>query len=153
AQHADQYAIIRSMSHGDSSHGSAGHAMLTGRLPKALGEVGPTADDFPHYGSVLARLKPRPHAIAPFVALPWAVFTSTNVVAGEPAVFLVRALAPFRREVADKKTPHFAPPLTALPPDMTFALLHGRGKFFDDLGSLTPLRGNATAGDVDGLYQ
>jgi hypothetical protein len=50
AQHAKQYAIIRSLSHGDSAHGSAGHAMLTGRQPKVRGEVGPTSDDFPHYG-------------------------------------------------------------------------------------------------------
>src|SRR5207245_5229401 len=43
ARLADQCAIIRSLAHGDSSHGSAGHAMLTGRLPKVRGEVGPTA--------------------------------------------------------------------------------------------------------------
>ncbi len=152
AQCADQYAIIRSMSHGDSSHGSAGHAMLTGRLPKVVGEVGPTADDFPHYGSVLARLKPRPHAIAPFVALPWAVFTSTNVVPGQTASFLGRALDPFRLEVADEKNPHFAPPLTDLPPDVNFARLHERRQLFDNLGGLTSLRGNVTAGDMDGLY-
>src|SRR5262249_22531321 len=63
AGHADKYAIIRSLSHGDSAHGSAGHAMLTGRLPKVQGEVGPTADDFPHYGATLAHLRP-PEGIA-----------------------------------------------------------------------------------------
>src|SRR6516165_7927049 len=79
ARHADHTAIIRSLSHGDSSHGSAGHAMLTGRLPRVRGEVGPTAEDFPHYGSVLSRLRPSPHALAPFIALPWMISTSTNV--------------------------------------------------------------------------
>src|SRR5690349_23544587 len=78
ARLADQYAIIRSLAHGDSSHGSAGHAMLTGRSPNVRGEVGPTADDFPHYGSVLSRLRPA-HAIAPFIALPWMISTSTNI--------------------------------------------------------------------------
>src|SRR5579871_756186 len=34
ARHADQYALIRSLSHGDSAHGSAGHTMLTGRRPR-----------------------------------------------------------------------------------------------------------------------
>src|SRR5581483_8830840 len=82
AQHAEKYTIIRSMSHGDSAHGSAGHAMLTGRLPKVQGEVGPTADDFPHYGSILSHLRPVSHAIAPFVALPWMISTSTNLVPG-----------------------------------------------------------------------
>src|SRR6266851_10291171 len=65
ARQADQYAIIRSLAHGDSSHGSAGHAMLTGRLPRIRGEVGPTADDSPHYGSVLSQLRPLSHAVAP----------------------------------------------------------------------------------------
>src|SRR5947209_17005090 len=31
---ADKYAIIRSLAHGDSAHGSAGHAMMTGPSPK-----------------------------------------------------------------------------------------------------------------------
>jgi hypothetical protein len=152
AQYADRYAIIRSMAHGDSSHGSSGHAMLTGRLPKVLGEVGPTADDFPHYGSVLAKLKPRPHAIAPFVAFPWAVYTSTNVVPGQTASFLGRTLDPFRLEVADLNDPHFAPPMTDLPGDVTARRLQERRQLFDQLGGLTPLRENVTAGDMDGLY-
>src|SRR5450755_4589094 len=43
AQRADQYAIVRSLAHGDNAHGSAGHTMMTGRRPRALGEVGPNA--------------------------------------------------------------------------------------------------------------
>ena len=96
AQHADQYAIIRSLAHGDSAHGSAGHTMLTGRAPRVKGEVPPNADDYPHYGSVLTRLRPAPHAVAPFVALPWAVYTSTNVVPGQNGGFLGRGADPFR---------------------------------------------------------
>ena len=34
ARLADQYAIIRSLAHGDNAHGSAGHTMLTGRRPR-----------------------------------------------------------------------------------------------------------------------
>jgi hypothetical protein len=153
AECADKYAIIRSLSHGDSAHGSAGHAMLTGRLPKVLGEVGPTADDFPHYGSVLARLKPRPHALAPFVALPWAISTSTNIVPGQSASFLGRALDPFRLEVADPANPQFAPPLTDLPADVSTGRLEDRRRLHDRLGDLNPLRSNAIASDMDGLYQ
>src|SRR5207245_5067036 len=44
ARMADKYAIIRSLAHGDSAHGSAGHTMMTGRAPVRLGEVPPTAD-------------------------------------------------------------------------------------------------------------
>src|SRR5438094_957284 len=41
ARMADKYAIIRSLAHGDSAHGSAGHTMLTGRAPRLKGEVPP----------------------------------------------------------------------------------------------------------------
>ncbi len=58
ARCADQYSIIRSMTHGDSSHGSASHTMLTGRRPRNLGEVPPREDDFPNYGAVLGKLRP-----------------------------------------------------------------------------------------------
>src|SRR5439155_1592835 len=61
AQHADKYALVRSLTHGDPAHGSAGHAMMTGRLMRE-GDLPPTPDDFPHYGAVLARLRPNTHA-------------------------------------------------------------------------------------------
>src|SRR5207244_4060365 len=98
ARHAHQVAIVRSLSHGDSAHGSAGHTMLTGRAPKVHGEVGPTADDFPHYGAILGHLRPAPHAVAPFVALPWMISTSTNIVPGQNGSFLGRAMDPLRLE-------------------------------------------------------
>src|SRR5262249_3189115 len=75
AQHADKYAIIRSLTHGDPAHGSAGHAMLTGHRMRE-GDLPPTPDDFPHYGAVLARLRPTPHAVTPFVSLPQVIATS-----------------------------------------------------------------------------
>src|SRR5438876_9230659 len=53
ARHADKYALIRSLPHGDSAHGSAGHTMLTGRVPRLKGEVPPNADGYPRYGSLL----------------------------------------------------------------------------------------------------
>src|SRR5437762_2559085 len=80
ARMADKYAIIRSLAHGDSAHGSAGHTMLTGRAPRLKGEVPPNADDFPHYGSVLTHLRPTPHAVPPFVSFPCAVYTRPYVV-------------------------------------------------------------------------
>ncbi len=115
ARLADRYAIIRSLSHGDSAHGSAGHTMLTGRAPRAQGEVAPTADDFPHYGAVLSRLRPVPHAVAPFVALPWAISTSTNVVPGQGGGFLGHALDPYRLETPANQTLDFTPSLEWAP--------------------------------------
>jgi hypothetical protein len=153
ARHADKYAVVRSMAHGDSSHGSAGHAMLTGRLPRVRGEVGPTADDFPHYGSVLTRLRPAPHAVAPFVALPWAVATSTNVVPGQTGGFLGRAMDPFRLETPADQSLNFAPPLTDLPADVSGDRLRGRQALLGRLGSQDRLARDRTAAEMGELYR
>jgi hypothetical protein len=153
AKLADKYAIIRSLSHGDSNHGSSGHAMLTGRLPKILGEVPPTVDDFPHYGSVLARLRPPKHSVAPFVSLPWAVYTSTNVVPGQNASFLGRAMDPFRLELPPDQSLAFAPPLTELPEGVSRQRHDERRNLRDLLVSHELLQRNDTAAEMGKLYQ
>jgi hypothetical protein len=150
---ADRYAIIRSLSHGDSSHGSAGHAMMTGRLPAVRGEVGPTADDFPHYGSVLTRLRPARHAIAPFVALPWAVYTSTNAVPGQGGGMFGHACDPFRLEVASEEKLTFAPPHVNLPPGVSSQRLRRRRTLQEQLEAHDGLPGNRTAGEMRELYR
>ncbi len=153
ARHADKYALIRSLSHGDSAHGSAGHTMLTGRAPRLKGEVPPNADDFPHYGSVLTQLRPTPHAVAPFVSFPWAVYTSTNVVPGQNGGFLGRATDPFRLELPADQTPVFAPPLSTLPENVTGNRWRQRRTLRDALDYHDLLSANSTAGDMGQLYQ
>src|SRR6266568_5717375 len=153
ARHADKYAIIRSLSHGDSAHGSAGHTMLTGRAPRLKGEVPPNADDFPHYGSVLTQLRPAPHAVAPFVSFPWAVYTSTNVVPGQNGGFLGRATDPFRLELPPDQSPVFAPPLSSLPDNIPGERWKQRRTLRDALETQDLLRGNSIAGEMGELYQ
>jgi hypothetical protein len=153
ARQADKYAVIRSLSHGDSAHGSAGHAMLTGRAPRAKGEVGPNADDFPHYGSVLTRLRPAPHAVAPFVSFPWAVYTSTNVVPGQNGGFMGRATDPFRLELPADQSLMFAPPLSSLPENVTGDRWKQRRTLRDALESQDLLNHNSTALEMGELYQ
>lgn len=96
AGRADKLAIIRSMTHGDNAHGSASHAMLTGRRPRVLGEVGPTPEDFPSIGSVIGKLRPPAGVLPPYVSLPWTISTSTNVVPGQGGGFLGAGWDPFR---------------------------------------------------------
>lgn len=153
ARHADKYAIIRSLSHGDSAHGSAGHTMLTGRALRIKGEVPPNADDFPHYGSVLTRLRPAPHAVAPFVSFPWAVYTSTNVVPGQNGGFMGRATDPFRLELPADQSLVFAPPLSTLPENITGERWKQRRTLRDALENQDLLSHNSTAGEMGELYQ
>jgi hypothetical protein len=153
ARLADRYAVIRSLAHGDSAHGSAGHTMLTGRAPRQKGEVAPTADDFPHYGAVLTRLRPVPHAVAPFVALPWAVSTSTNIVPGQNGGFLGHAVDPFRLETPPDQALNFDPPLTGLPDGVGGERWQQRRALRDRLLAFDELRQDRTAADMGEVYR
>lgn len=115
ARQAERYALIRSLTHGDSAHGSASHTMLTGRRPRLLGEVPPREDDAPHLGSLLAQLRPSPAGRAPFVALPWLISTSTNVVPGQNGGFLGSTLDPWQVKPAEANGLAFDVPLATLP--------------------------------------
>jgi hypothetical protein len=67
ARHTDKLAIIRSMSHGDVNHTEATHWLLTGRaVPR---RAAPLAEDWPAYGSVLAKLQPSTGPLPPFVSM------------------------------------------------------------------------------------
>ncbi len=125
ARRMDRLAIVRSMTHGDSSHGSACHTMMTGRRPRALGEVGPTPEDFPTFGSVLTRLRPPAGPLPPFVALPWVISTSTNLVPGQDGGFLGQGYDPFRI-AAPAATFDFFPPDLKVDPTLTPSRLDAR---------------------------
>ena len=133
ARRMDRCAIIRSLTHGDSSHGSASHIMLTGRRPRVAGEVPPLPDDFPHYGSVLDRLRPPRPGVLPFVSLPWIMSTSTNIVPGQNGGFLGRAADPFRLEPAVEMERGFELPLAALSPGVPLSRLRVRRKLLEQM--------------------
>jgi len=153
ARMADQYTLIRSMTHGDNSHGSAGHTIMTGFRPRALGEVPPNADDYPHYGSVLAKLRPTPHAVAPFVQLPHLISTSTAVVPGQNAGFLGRALDPLRIDRPADGTPTFAPPLLTLPAEVTPGRMDERVRLLEQIETHGQLDRDANAREMATLYR
>jgi uncharacterized protein (DUF1501 family) len=67
ARHADKLAIIRSMSHGDVNHTDATHWLLTGREVPRRGAA--LSDDWPTYGSILAKLGRGNGPLPPFVTM------------------------------------------------------------------------------------
>lgn len=101
ARLADRLAIVRSLTHGDQGHGSAGHLMLTGQAPRTRGEIAPTGDDHPHYGTVLGQQFPG--TVPPCVALPWRITTQINVIPGQTAGFLGKGRDPVLIQAADGK--------------------------------------------------
>jgi hypothetical protein len=150
---ADQYTLVRSLTHGDNSHGSAGHTIMTGFRPRALGEVPPNADDFPHYGAVLAKFRPTPHAVAPFVQLPHIISTSTAVVPGQNAGFLGRALDPLRIDRPADGSPTFAPPLLSLPAKVSPQRLADRSLLLEQMEASGQLDRDANAREMAKLYR
>ncbi|GAC1466224.1 MAG: DUF1501 domain-containing protein [Isosphaeraceae bacterium] len=70
ATRAHQLAVIRSVHHADVNHLTATHELLTGR-PVPRGESAPLAEDWPHFGAVLARLNRGRErtALPPFVQM------------------------------------------------------------------------------------
>jgi len=70
AKQAHRLSVIRSMTHRDVNHTTATHEILTGRpIPRVGG--GDFREDWPHYGAVLARLRPqlRQSALPPYVQM------------------------------------------------------------------------------------
>jgi hypothetical protein len=151
ARLADHYTVVRSMTHGDPNHGSAGHTMMTGRRPRTLGEVGPTPEDFPTYGAVLSRLRPPAKPLPPYVTLPWVITTSTAVVPGQTAGFLGRGLDPFRVS-APAGTYDFAPPEFRPDPALTDDRLARRRAFRSALEATATIDPRVSA-DLETLYE
>ncbi|HEY4312918.1 MAG TPA: DUF1501 domain-containing protein [Pirellulales bacterium] len=161
ARCADQYAIIRSLTHGDSSHGSASHTMLTGRRPRNLGEVPPREDDFPNFGAVLGKLRPTAPGTTPFVSYPWNISTSTNVVPGQNGGFLGQSFDPWRVEPSAAAAtgpsagtaanrPTFDVPLANLPDGVDPRRLQARRRLLDDLATS---RASASFGELATIYE
>jgi hypothetical protein len=151
AKLADRLTIVRSMTHGDPSHGSASHTMLTGRRPRALGEVGPTPDDFPSFGAVVSRLRPPKKTVPPFVALPWVISTSTNVVPGQGGGILGHGMDPFQVE-APPATYDFSPPDLKLDPTLDARRLEARRNLRRAVAAGESFADRRARADVETLY-
>jgi hypothetical protein len=105
ARLADRFSLVRSVTHTDSVHTSAGYWMLTGnRHPQAniansATMIHPTPDDRPHIGALLAHLRPGPADVPPYVNLPEVVKDAgVNEMPGQGAGFLGGRFAPLLLE-------------------------------------------------------
>jgi Protein of unknown function (DUF1501) len=123
ARRADKYCIVRSVTHGDRAHTSAGYTMLTGVAhPKAnvesAGMAAPGPGDHPHLGALLAKVRP-PGTAPTFVALPEVIKDAAiNEFPGQTGGFLGKAFDPVLIEANAERTA-FKLPDIFLPPDVT----------------------------------
>lgn len=97
ARQAHRYALVRSVHHTTGSHPAGCYWMITGRrYPRAEGLAAALSrQDMPHYGSVLARLRPpETPGLPAFVTLPEQMNPNGPIRAGQHAGFLGPAYDP-----------------------------------------------------------
>ena len=103
AKQADQYALLRSLTHPNSDHGGADHYMLTGYQP--LPGFNPNLvpnNQRPAHGSIVSKVLGPRGAVPPYVCLP-----KMHPSAG--SAYLGSVAAPFVVE-ADPNAPNFSVP-------------------------------------------
>lgn len=121
ARLSDQYAIVRSLTHDDPAHLSSAHHILTGHYaPKRFSDADPPSRaDWPHIGSVMARLRPSDGAVPSFVAMPWTVMHPAapgGRAPGQTGGWLGSRLDPMT--VGDPSDPKFKVDGFSLPADL-----------------------------------
>jgi hypothetical protein len=111
-QVADQIAVLRSLTHGDSDHGRGYHVMMTGMVP-GPGDFNATKNNnvHPSLGSLTAKLGASNGALPPYISVP------CFLRSGGPS-FLGPSYAPFVVE-ADPAAPEFAVRDIVLPEGVT----------------------------------
>jgi hypothetical protein len=153
ARHADKYCVVRSVTHGDTVHTSAGYTMLTG-APHPMAN-GPTArlikvtpDDHPHLGAVLAKSRGPRSGLPTAVSLPEFIRDAgVNDFPGQTGGFLGKAYSPLLVEADDARR-GFRPPEVVLPADVTADRLAARGFLRRHLDRA--LAGAAAPDDMEG---
>ena len=131
ARHADKYCLVRSVTHGDNVHTSAGYTMLTGAYhPQAnaptASDIRPLPNDRPHLGALLDLARPATNGWPTHVALPEVIKdANVNEFPGQHAGFLGKPHEPFRVFADEARASLRVPPI-ALPADISTARLSER---------------------------
>lgn len=145
AQQTQRLAIIRSMSHDDPAHLSTAHRLLTGHLaPTPFSDaVGPSPQDWPHLGALVAKCLPSQSVLPRAVTMPWTVAHPAapgGKAPGQHGGWLGKAFDPFRIE-GDPNAPDFQVEGLGLPDGLTADRMTGRRALFGSLPRPTGLSG------------
>jgi len=86
---ADQYSIVRSLTHKITAHNPATYYTLTGHQPMTLKELAPAQrSDWPSIGSVLAKVKPTERSLPSYVMEPCPLVDNAVFNPGQHGGFL-----------------------------------------------------------------
>ena len=138
-------AVVRSLSHDDPAHLSSAHRVLTGHLaPRPYSDaIGPSPKDWPHLGSLVARLRPGKGALPPSVTMPWTVAHPAapgGRAPGQHGGWLGKSYDPFA-VAGDPNNPAFRVGGLDLPEGLTHDRFQGRRALLEGLASQGPIPG------------
>jgi hypothetical protein len=119
AQKVDQYAILRSVTHTGTNHGTSAYHMLTGRIHPSPGTLRhPAPTDIPNIGCAAARFGRQPEGLPAHVQLPDEIRDGDGgLVPGQGAGILGQRHAPFLVQ-GDPTRDDFSLSTLVLPPDL-----------------------------------
>jgi len=148
ASHMHHFALVRSVAHDITDHNAGAYFALSGKYPKegARLVVSPRPENFPCFGSVLAKLRPTSSSIPDFVQIPELMFNNNFDLPGQFAGFLGSAYDPM--VTGDPSLPGWQFPGLATRAEIPAARLANR------VGLLRALDGSlARLGDAPALQQ
>jgi hypothetical protein len=160
AGRADRLCLLRSVTHTDTVHTSAGYTLLTGvphpapNNPMGAKTVGPAPEDHPHVGSILASVRQSPPGVPVFVSLPEVIKDAAiNEFPGQTAGFMGRRFDPLRID-RDLQTGSLKLPDVVLPGDVNVSRHAARRALLTRLdGSLRDFERTAAARHLDVFQQ
>ncbi len=140
ARQTDRLAIVRSMTHDDPAHLSSAHRLLTGHLaPKPYSDAEPpSTKDWPHLGSIVAKVRPAKGSLPSSVTMPWTVAHPAapgGPAPGQNAGWLGRSFDPLAID-GDPNAPGFAVGGMTLPDGMTPDRLAARRRLLGETGAV-----------------
>ncbi len=149
AARTDRFTIIRSMSHDDFAHLSTAHRVTTGHLAPTphSDAAGPSPNDWPHLGSLVAKVQPRAGALPQAVTMPWTVAHPAapgGKAPGQHGGWLGKAYDPFRIQ-GDPNAEDFRVEGLGLPDGITSDRLDTRRALRDGLDLGHELSGTGPA--------
>lgn len=133
ARQMHRLCLVRSVHHQIVDHNAGAYYALTGRYPLAGGSliVRDRSDNFPPFGSVLAKLQPGPGRLPDFVHVPDLMLNLGHDLPGQRAGFLGPACDPLI--AGDPSIADYEVPGLSLPRYAPLARLQTRRKLLDEL--------------------
>jgi len=144
-------AQIRSMTHRIANHNPATYLAISGYTPaRDIVQVGATSEDWPAYGSALARFRAESQTIPPFVQIPHVAFDQVYKCPGQWGGILGKRYDPLIA-VGDPNSPGYRLEL-ALPGDINQARLENRRSLLQSIDGQVRRQETASAG-MDVFYE